>query len=396
MLLLLLLACASAQKNSSLAYSGVILQGFDWDVLSNRGNLYNTINGQVGSIKSAGFTGVWLPPPSVSADVQGYLPTQWYTLQGDANLRTVVKSILSSGMLPIADTVINHRCATAQDSCTHDWTVFTQPDWGNWAVVNNDYKCDSGLYCTGGCNCGNADTGANACYAPDVDHTNSQVRTDVKSWLNWLKTNVSFNGNRFDMVTGYSASYVGEYLAATNPAFAVGEYWDSNTQNVVNWIQGTGGRSNAFDFPLRYALQSSIKNNDYNGMCCPPGVLGADKLHSAPFLDNHDTARDDRFGNTDQIKMGYAYILTHPGTPFVFWDDWTSSATKQVIIDLIAIRNSVGINSGSSMYIDVHTNGLYAVHIDSRLCMKLGTSDWSPDSSWTLRTFGNNYAVWTK
>jgi len=333
----------------------------------------------------------------VSADTQGYLPTQWYNLIGDSNLRTVVKSINSAGMLSIADTVINHRCATAQDSCTKDWTVFTQPDWGNWAVVNNDYKCDSGdKFCPDGCSCGAADTGANACYAPDVDHNNAQVQSDVKAWLNWLKSNVSFNGNRFDMVTGYSASFVGSYLAATNPAFSVGEYWDSNTNNVVNWIQGTGGRSNAFDFPLRYALQSAVQGNNYNGMCCPPGVLGADKLHSVPFLDNHDTARDDRFGNTDQLKMGYAYILTHPGTPCVFWDDWTSTATKQAIIDLIAIRTSASVNSGSSIYIDQHTNGLYSAYIGDRLAMKLGTADWAPDSTWTLRTSGNNYAVWTK
>eukprot|EP00456_Euglypha_rotunda_P054900 TRINITY_DN4448_c0_g1_i9.p1 TRINITY_DN4448_c0_g1~~TRINITY_DN4448_c0_g1_i9.p1 ORF type:complete len:302 (+),score=19.33 TRINITY_DN4448_c0_g1_i9:228-1133(+) len=301
-------------------------------------------------------------------------------------------------MTPIADTVLNHRSATSVDTCTKQYTVFTSPNWNNWAVVNNDYLCDSGdKFCPDGCSCGAADTGANACYAPDVDHTNSQVQTDVKSWMSWLQSNVGYKGNRFDMVTGYSASFVGSYLAAVPSAFAVGEYWDDNTQNVVNWITGTGSRSNAFDFPLRDALQDAVQQNNYNYMCCPPGVIGtSSKANSVTFLDNHDTARDDRFGTWDQIKMGYALILTHPGTPCVFWEDWQDSSTRQVVETLISIRYSVGINAGSSMYIDEHTNGLYAAHIDSNLAMKLGTSDWQPGSGWTLRTSGNNYAVWTK
>jgi len=378
------------------------LQAFDWDTLSNRANLYNTVNGQISAIKSAQFTAVWLPPPSVSADTQGYMPTQWYTLQGDSNLRTVVASVKNAGMIPIVDTVLNHRSATGIDSCTKQYTNFTNPNWGNWAVVNNDYLCDSSsLYCPGGCNCGAADTGANACYIPDVDHTNAQVQSDVKAWLSWLQTNVGYQGNRFDMVTGYSASFIDNYLGSVPSAFAVGEYWDGDTNNVMNWIKGTNYKSNAFDFPLRYPLQSAVQSDNYGGLCtgsacAPPGVLGANKLYSVTFLDNHDTATNDRFGTTDQIKMGYAYILTHPGTPCVFWDDWTSSATKQAVIDLIAIRKSMGITSGSNLYMNEHTNHLYAATIDNNTAVKIGNASWSPGTGWTLRTSGNNYAVWTK
>jgi len=380
-----------------LSQNVIMLQAFDWDALSNRGSLYSNVSSQLASIKSAGFNAIWLPPPSVSADTQGYLPTEWYTLVSESSLKSLVGSINSNGILSIVDTVINHRCATAQDSCTKDWTTFTNPNWGNWAVVKGDAKCDTGVFCPDGCSCGASDTGENACYAPDVDHTNSQVQSDVKAWLSWLQSNVGFKGNRFDMVVGYSASFIGEYLTSVPSQFAVGEYWDSNANNVENWIKGTGSRSNAFDFPLRYTLQTAVQNDDYNGLCCPPGVLGLDKLHSVPFTDNHDTARDDRFGTTDQIKMGYAYILTHPGTPCVFWDDWISSATKQAIIDLIGIRKELGINSGSDLSVDQHTSHLYSAYIDNKVAMKLGNASWSPpDTSYKLRTSGSNYAVWSK
>lgn len=43
------------------------------------------------------------------------------------------------------------------------------------------------------------------------------------------------------------------------------------------------------------------------------------------FIDNHDTARNDRFGSDDSLIMGYAFILTHPGSPCVFWGDWVKS-----------------------------------------------------------------------
>jgi alpha-amylase len=167
---------------------------------------------------------------------------------------------------------------------------------------------------------------------------------------------------------------------------------------VTSWIDGTGGKSNAFDFPLRYTLQNAIKSNNYGAMgWAVPGVLGVNPSHSVPFLDNHDTARDDRFGSTDQIIMGYAYILTHPGTPCVFYEDWKNGSIQSAVKALIASRRSAGITSTSAVYVEKYTAGLYAAYVNSRIAVKLGTSSWSPsDSSYKLYTSGTNYAVWIK
>ena len=163
-----------------------------------------------------------------------------------------------------------------------------------------------------------------------------------------------------------------------------------------NWIQGTGSRSQAFDFPLRYKLKDAINGNSFQGLGGKPGVAGSNSDHAVTFVDNHDTARNDRFGGSDQIGMAYAFILSHPGTPCVFWSDWSGSHQSS-IKKLIAARKKAGVTSRSSWSVSKSEGGLYAAYIGSSLAMKLGTNDWQPsDSSYKLATSGNNFAVWVK
>ena len=180
--------------------------------------------------------------------------------------------------------------------------------------------------------------------------------------------------------------------------YITGEYWDSDKNKVNNWISGTGQKSQAFDFPLRYTLQSAIKGNNYASMGWQlTGVIGLNPSHSVTFLDNHDTYRDDRFGSTDQLIMGYAYILTHPGTPCVFWTDWNIASIQSAVKTLIAARRKAGISATSSINISVYTSGLYAAYVGTNLAVKLGTNSWSPsDSTFKLYASGTNYAVWLK
>lgn len=128
-----------------------------------------------------------------------------------------------------------------------------------------------------------------------------------------------------------------------------------------------------------------------------PGVIGQDAAHAVTFLDNHDTSRDDRFGSTDQIIMGYAYLFTHSGTPCVFWDDWNSGSIQSPIKTMMNMRRTAGITSTPSVYVEKWGSGLYAAYINSKVAVKLGTNSWSPsDTSYKLYTSGNNYAIWMK
>ena len=77
-----------------------------------------TLKAQVGAIADAGYTSVWLPPPSDSVSPQGYLPRDLYCLDSqygtEAELRDLLSVMHENGLKAIADIVINHRCAHFQ------------------------------------------------------------------------------------------------------------------------------------------------------------------------------------------------------------------------------------------------------------------------------------------
>ena len=72
------------------------------------------------AIAEAGFTAVWLPPPSDAVSAQGYLPRDLYNLNSkygtEAELRELLAVMHENGVKGIADIVINHRCAHFQVS----------------------------------------------------------------------------------------------------------------------------------------------------------------------------------------------------------------------------------------------------------------------------------------
>lgn len=54
------------------------LQGFNWE--SHRQKLYKQLMGRVKEISAAGFTAVWMPPPSDSVSPQVGLPSaRWWS-----------------------------------------------------------------------------------------------------------------------------------------------------------------------------------------------------------------------------------------------------------------------------------------------------------------------------
>ena len=104
---------------------------------------------------------------------------------------------------------------------------------------------------------GAIDTGESQVAARDLDHTNADVQAAIKTYLADLK-NLGFSGWRYDEVRGYAGAFVGVYNDDSRPHLSVGEFWDGDRQNVVNWIDSTRGKSMAFDFPTRALLKAAI------------------------------------------------------------------------------------------------------------------------------------------
>ncbi|EPS66762.1 alpha-amylase, partial [Genlisea aurea] len=401
------------QKNDPAAAirSGkeVLLQAFNWE--SHKHDWWSNLENKVPDMAKSGFTSAWLPPPTHSIAPEGYLPQNLYSLNSSYGSETALKSLLNKmkacKIRAMADIVINHRVGTAQGhggafNCFDGIPL----SWDENAVTS----------CTGGK--GNASTGENFNGVPNIDHTQEFVRRDVTEWLKWLRYTVGFQDFRFDFAKGYSPKYVKEYIEGAKPIFSVGEYWDScnyngsqleynqdsHRQRIIDWMDGTGQLSAAFDFTTKGILQEAVKGQlwrlrDPNGK--PSGTMGLWPSRSVTFIDNHDTGSTQGHWPfpSDHIMEGYAYILTHPGIPSVFYDhfyDWGGSIHDQ-IAKLIEVRRVQGIHSRSSIRIAEAQPNLYAAYIDDESSMKIGDGPWCPaGKEWSLATSGHRYAVWKK
>jgi alpha-amylase len=101
--------------------------------------------------------------------------------------------------------------------------------------------------------------------------------------------------------------------------------------------------------------------------------------------------------------QAYAYILTHPGVPCVYWKHYFDWHHGDDINRLIKARKYAGVNSGSFIKTEVQGGDYVAIVGDkpdesSTLIVKIGPgTTFQPDANeWGLETSGNGYAVWVR
>ncbi len=401
----------------------VLFQAFDWNVQNQPAGQtwYDVVIQNKNIIKDAGIDMIWMPPPSNSAAPQGYLPRELNDLNSaygtQAKLISLINQYHALDIKVLSDIVINHRVGT------NDAVTFTNPAWPTFYITADDEGRNfvpgpvefsiNGDYVPGFALKSDGSNGTFAA-ARDLDHKNPAVRAEIIKWMNFLKNDIGFDGWRYDFVHGYDPIYNKEYNDATNPYFAVGELLESSrvqTNNFVNFAQQS---SSAFDFNTKVSLQNAFRDNNLSylrdGQGRPSGMIGINPSKSVTFLDNHDTGFAQQCCGSDYVfpggetnlRKGYAYILTHPGNPAVFWTHFIDggSGVRNAVKDLIAARKSVRVHSASTISIAEARNDLYAAYIDGKsgtLAMKLGSGNWSPNGSgWVLQTSGNDYAVWTQ
>jgi len=395
----------------------ILLQGFNWE--SHKQDWYSVLAGQAEEFAEAGFTLVWMPPPTDSVSPEGYLPRDLYSLNSDYGsqdaLQACIKTLQSHGIKVLGDAVLNHRCANHQDA-NGIWNKFGgRMDWDAHAIVSDDPHFHGR---------GNVSTGDAFHAAPNIDHSQDFVRNDISEWLQWLRHDIGFDGWRLDYVRGFHGRFVGEYMQNSAPHFAVGEYWDSlayngqgvpehvqnaHRQRIVDWINAAGGHATAFDVTTKGILHAVFQRNEYwrlrdpDGK--PPGVMGWWPSRATTFLENHDTGSTQGHWRFPEhgLEQGYAYILTHPGTPTVFYDHFFQHGLKDTIKELIRVRKENRISSRSSIQIHAATGDVYAAEVDERLVVKLGPGDWSPNydlkadaarGRWVRAAQGLDWCVW--
>jgi alpha-amylase len=440
------LSCVRVLAQAGFDDDRVMLQGFYWESYRHghpenpqftpfgTKTWYSIVQQNAGAIRDGHFDLIWLPPPCYAgAYSAGYNPKEYFTLSNSYGSldeqRAMLVALLHNGVEPVADLVLNHRDGHRQ------WADFQHPAWDTRTITRDDeafLNPESEVFNTPVAQRGApeetpAEYGTNngTTYAypsfRDIDHTNPTVRRDILKYMLALQS-LGYRGWRYDMVHGYHARWIAVYNRATQPTFSVGEYdWDKHA-NQRGWIwytatdpHRTGAEhvqtsSSVFDFTTFFTLKDNKgRYTAWYAYGSGLGMMGDTtdglpwKQRAVTFLENHDTGyrtnedgspqqdhQFDSFANTWEVEQGYAYILTHPGVPCVYWKhvfDW-GEPLRQKITALINARKIAGVTAGSRLNTQQNAlaKGVYAAMIEGRqgqLYVRIGGSDedWQPAMS---------------
>ena len=133
-----------------------------------------------------------------------------------------------------------------------------------------------------------------------------------------------------------------------------------------------------FDFQQKYLLHNAIVKGSFSLLKKNTNSFRGQELerYAVTFVDNHDTFERDGYGNNQfggqycnldsatvkaNVLQAYAYILSMPGVPCVFWPHWYKY--KQEIKDMIVVRKKAGIHSESKVLEESSGNYAYSATI---------------------------------
>ena len=371
--IILLLILAATQSGSRAQgwpadYEGVMLQGFYWDSFTQTS--WAKLQAEAPEIAPY-FQLVWVPQSgwcNTDRNMMGYTPVYYFNQKSsfgtEAQLRSMIAAFRQRGTGVIADVVINHRNVMGQNGSRVDYPaesyngktyqmkatdICRNDDGGS----TREWAANNGLSLSA-----NDDTGEDWPGCRDLDHKSTNVQECIRAYLKFLLEDIGYTGFRYDMVKGFYASFIADYNTYAQPAFSVGEYWDS-TDKIRQWVNNSKGyvsdkpTSAAFDFQFRYRMRDAINNRDWRHLGYNEKPLSADnnyKQYAVTFIENHDTEKRSNGDEQDPIRTdtlaANAYLLAMPGTPCVFYTHWRDC--KYAIRQMILARRLAGITNTST------------------------------------------------
>lgn len=393
-------------------YGGVMLQGFYWD--SYNDSKWTNLESQADELAEF-YKLVWIPQSAYCGynNSMGYDDLYWFSNYNSsfgtrAQLTSMINTFKGKGIGTIADVVINHRKnvsnwvdfpAETYKGVTYQLksTDICRDDDGgaalNWAT-SNGYSLSA-----------NNDTGEDWGGMRDLDHSSTNVQTNVKAYIKMLLDDLGYVGFRYDMTKGYAASYTGMYNAYAQPTYSVGEYWDGNVTSLKAWVDGTKVnnvvQSAAFDFPFRYGVRDAVNNNKWTNLSGKGmNMESSYRRYSVTFVENHDTqyrsASDPQDPLNQYVEAANAYMLAMPGTPCVFLRHWMDY--KQTIKQMIYARQLAGItNTSTTSQLASSSSSNYHVQYTTgtrgSLLAAMGSTSYSIPSSYVVVASGSGYRL---
>ena len=289
-----------------------------------------------------GISGIWLMPVNPSPSYHGYDVTDYYTVNPQYGTMEDFKTLLAEahqrGIRVIIDLVMNHT------SSKHPWFTDSRDpnsakrNWYIWSAYDPGYSGpwnEKVWYLSG-------DAYYYAIFwegMPDLNYTNSEVRTQMKDVARFWLQDVGVDGFRLDAAKhiieeaqtqenttanhAWWKEFRTAYKTANPQALAIGEVW-SSTEAVAAYLKGDE-LDMAFNFDLAGITVSNVKGSFASGLgdaiqssakAFPTGRFGT-------FLTNHDQNRVMyQLGeNLDKAKNAAIVLLTIPGVPFLYYGE---------------------------------------------------------------------------
>ena len=405
----------------------VVLQAFHWNLVKTQGtgtvdgqerSWYATLSDHTERIAALGFSVVYLPPPwrddsewtrdGKHGGGEGYF---WHDFDLDsrygtkAELTSLVAALKAHGVRCIVDVVPNHRDHRRMQA---DLWPHPGPAWAR----------------------GGGDTGAGfeeGCF--DLNLKDRLVFERITRALNELTDECGIDGWRWDFVWGFAIEDVVDFVRTTphQEYLSIGEYFQGDghkaddplvarfgadeRERILGWAREAG--SCAFDVILKRAIQTTDPAQLASGLCCHPDPEA--RAMMVTFVDNHDTGASpfspangwgqQHWPCPDHFKSkAYAFILTMPGIPSVYWPDCFDWGFEARISQLIAARHAAGIGAASHVEDLSPLHGGFAAIVHDlagkpSLAVSIGSSWSAPedDDAWSLAAEDpGEWSVWTR
>lgn len=372
-LFLFLINHANSQTPSGDTY----LQGFYWNVVPG-GVWWDSLTKLATKIKSAGFSAIYIPPPSKGAgggfsmgyDIYDHYDFGDFYQKGSIKtrfgskleLQSMIQTFKSLGLDVYVDVVLNHTAGgelKSKNNCRTDsaYLIFNYP-FGSKRFPKNANSFNPSE--NNNCNQSPPYNDNFFSFANDNCTDCPDVRDSLIVWGQYLKNYFGFNGARLDAVKHINPLFISQFSNQAFPSsYLVAEYIGNGDEirNYYNQLVYLGaGQVSFLDFPLRYTLADMCNNAsgsfdmrqlDYAGLIFGKGMSG---FNVSTFVENHDFDRMGWDGTIDTAVGGhspifrdkhlaYAYIIFSEGRPLVFFKDYFDYQLGSLIDTLIFIRH---------------------------------------------------------
>ncbi|RHZ43994.1 putative alpha-amylase [Aspergillus thermomutatus] len=277
-------------------------------------------------IQGMGFTAIWITPVTEQfyqdtgdgTSYHGYWQQNIYEVNSNygaaQDLKNLADALHARGMYLMVDVVANHMGYDGAGSSV-DYSVFSPFDSSSYFhpyCLISDYSNQSNVE-----DCWLGDTTVSL---PDLDTTDTAVRTIWYDWVQELVANYSIDGLRIDTVKHVEKDFWPGYNDAAG-VYCVGEVFSGDptyTCPYQNYLDGV------LNYPIYYQLLYAFESTSgsisglYNMIssvasdCADPTLLGN-------FIENHDNPRFASYtSDYSQAKNVISFMFFSDGIPIVY------------------------------------------------------------------------------